>query len=243
MTTASETEDFEWSPEEVRAAERIGPTADHAMRWLIKFAQTDLTRLSEGQWSDLAAEVQVFTRRGPPVRIGRSTTRIRASFMWSIVVPKDQKAKEHKFTLVTQPSREQIGFLQKWASFSLDCIAKGGVVQVNAGIMLINIFTSPPPGQGHLSISTDSPKTAFGFHFAHLMAEYVKRLRHCAECRNLFLAERRNQRYCATRCLTRATQRRWRERHMKKKPHKTTKRSMHRADAKGGAQHGSKRRN
>lgn len=238
----SETLEFEWSPEEMKAAERIGPSSDQAMRWLIKFAQTDLANLSEGQWSDLIAEVQVFTKRGPPLKMGRSTTRISASFTWKIIPPADPHAKDQEITIVTQPSREQIAFLQKWAFVSLDCIAKGGIVQVAAGTLLIGILTNPPPGQGHLVISTDNPKAAFGFHFAHLLAEYVKRIRRCTECQLMFLSERRNQRFCTTRCLTRTTQRRWRERQLKKKSTKGRKRSHKQPSPKGEAHHGKKRR-
>ncbi len=231
-----------WSPEELKAAERIGPSADQAMRWLIKFAQTDLASLSEGQWSDLTAEIQVFTKRGPPVKIGTASTRIAALFAWKVVPPKDPQAKDQKITLVTQPSQEQIAFLQKWAFISLDTIAKGGIVQVTVGTLLFDIFSNPPPGQGHLAIESATPQAAFGFHFAHLLAEYVRRLRRCTECQTMFLSERRNQRFCTTRCLTRTTQRRWRERHINKKRPATTKRSKRHMQAKGGSRDGKKGR-
>src|SRR2546425_427590 len=50
--------------EELSALARLSGL-DRLARWLVEFAQTDLTGLTTGQWTDLSAELVVFSTYGP----------------------------------------------------------------------------------------------------------------------------------------------------------------------------------
>ena len=41
----------------------MGPS--RSLEWLLEFAQLDLNNLSPGQWTDLSAELAVFSKYGP----------------------------------------------------------------------------------------------------------------------------------------------------------------------------------
>jgi len=234
--------------EELKADARIGWTSDDATRWLIRFAQLDLNTLSEGQWSDLTAEIHAFTKRGPPLKAGRSVTHIGAVFQWRIprVEDADPKTQRSRITIDTiRPSREQTTHLQTWAHFILDGLVTGGSASVVIGALHLDILPHEPSFKtSPLRIRTHTAKDAFGFHFAHLLADHYERLRRCGECQTLFLADRRNQRFCTTRCLTRVTQRRWRERQVKatKKRGKGPKQRKQESATKEGGRHGKARR-
>lgn len=234
--------------EEAKAADRIGRTSDDATRWLIRFAQLDLNSLSEGQWSDLSAEIHAFTKRGPPLRVGRAVAHIGAVFQWRIPRAEEVDPKTHR-SLITidsiRPSREQTIFLQKWAHFILDGLVTGASGSIAIGALHLDILPQEPSFKtSPLRIRTHTAKDAFGFHFAHLLADHYERLRRCGECQTLFLADRRNQRFCTTRCLTRVTQRRWRERQVKatKKRGKGPKQRKQESATKEGGRHGKARR-
>ena len=223
-----------------KAAERLGRNPDECMRWVLKFAQADLPKYSEGQWADLATEVAIFIGRGPLVSVGRNITHLGAAFDWSGPPPKSARLKEEWVTYAPHPSRQQVLALQKHTKEALDIFAQRKELKFVLGPLHMTLEPWRV-SRGGLSLKSHTPVDAFKFHLALLFSHYYGRVRSCGECSTLFLADRRNQLYCATRCLTRVTQRRWRERHMKKKPSKTTKRSLRQAGAKG-ARHGTKRR-
>src|SRR5262245_48763242 len=54
-------------PEEIKNLwERIGDTSEKVLRWLLCFANTDLSKQSEGQWQDFQEELREFLDSGPP---------------------------------------------------------------------------------------------------------------------------------------------------------------------------------
>lgn len=96
-------EELEWLNEDFKAAERIGPTPDACLRWVLQFAQTDLQKCSKDQWRHLCTEVHVFTSRGPLLRIGRGLTHLGAAIDWG-GVSLEQVPKKKRLTLTFRPS-------------------------------------------------------------------------------------------------------------------------------------------
>lgn len=238
-----ENEEWAWLDEEVKAAGRLGKTPEQVMRWVLRFVQMDLSGLSEGQWSDLGAEAHVFTKKGPPLRIGRVTSYVAAVFDWGGGSPEKDLPKKGKTVLTIRPSREQITELQHLTRGIFESLAAKEPILFELGPL--SLYVNPVSysvKHGGLTIKVHGPFDAFGLHVAFLLAQHPGRLRRCAECQTLFLAERSNQQFCITRCLTRVTQRRWRERHRKKTAGKGTKPPKHKAVMKRGAHRGKKAR-
>jgi hypothetical protein len=224
-----------------KAAERLGKTPDDCMRWVLKFAQADLKQYSEGQWADLCTEIEIFGTRGPLLRIGKRYTHLGPAFDWGGAPPEESRPQKKWITLTFTPSCKQVTALQKETARILAAFSRGGDIKFELGPLHIYL-ESWRTHKGGFSFKTHTPVDAFCFHLALLFSHYYGRIRACGECATVFLSDRRNQHYCTTRCLSRVTQRRWRERHMKKKRGKTIKRSKRQARAKGGPRHGTKRR-
>jgi hypothetical protein len=236
-----EGDELQWLDEEVKAAQRIGNTPEQAMQWVIRFAQTELSTLSEGQWSDLMAEVDVFMLKGPPLKIGRTTSHVGAAFDWG-GAPSEEYAPRNKWIPVTiRPPRKAVEELHRCAQMSLEAVAKGNKMIFQLGPLHLTVEpVHPSIKHGGLTVKTHTPFDAFAYHVAHLLVHHNRRVRRCTECKSIFLAERKNQQYCTSRCLSRVTQRRWRERHKKKAHHKGVKQTKRTAATKGGSHHGKK---
>lgn len=234
-------EEREMLDELFKAAERLGKNPDECMRWVLKFAQADLANYSDGQWTDLCAEVDVFTSRGPLIRTGRGFVHLGAAFDWSGPPPEEALPKGKWVAFTFHPSRKQVTALQEHTKEILEAFAQNEEIKLVLGPLHIYLEPWRAFRSGGLSFKTHTPADAFGFHLTLLLSHYHGRVRSCKACSTMFLADRRNQQYCTTRCLSRVTQRRWRERHMKKKPSKAIKGKKQQPSAKGGG-HGTKGR-
>lgn len=220
-----------------KAAERLGGNSDECMKWVLRFAQTDLSKLSDGQWTDLCTEVDVFNSRGPLLKADPGFRHVGAAHGWGESLTKESPPQGKWVTFTFRPSREQVAVLQGGTKEILEAFAKGEEIKFELGPLHVYLEPQQPFCTGGLSFRTHTPVDVFGFHLARLFSHYHGRVRSCRECTIMFLADRRNQHYCTTRCLSRSTQRRFREKHMKKsalsRKHPGTK----------GGRHGKKRRN
>lgn len=238
-----EGEELEWFDEEIRAAQRIGTTPDQAMRWVLRFAQTDLASLSEGQWLDLRAEVHVFMRQGPALKFGGTVAHIGAAFDWGGAPPKEDRPPRKRITVTIRPSPEQVAALQTQTRETLKGALAGHTLIFELGPLRLYVAPSHRMAKrSFLSINTHTPVDAFGFHLAYLLTQHRLRLRECPECKTKFLADRRNQVFCSPRCQSRVRQRRWKRHHLTKKRAKSAKQQRHPQTTKGRKRDGTKRR-
>ena len=189
--------------EELRKAfQRIGHTPRDRMKWTLKFAQRDLTTLSDGDWLNLAFEVAAFTRfgmLGEPVftrgseLFGSLHDPIWANFLGPVAVP----------------TQEEITGLQASTKQKITHLAVAKATAVELGNTSLRVYPFGKFG-GIVHVVTELPSGRFNYVLAHLLADHLGRLRRCPECGLLFLADRRNQRYNSVRCQNRAASRRFR---------------------------------
>ena len=200
----------------LRAVARIGGPVE-GLRWLLRFAQADLPKLTSGQWVDLGAELIAFTLWGP---VGSASSQRRPQ----------QSAEKSLLSALNVHNAPRVA-TAFWGTHPLPqpLIAKAqGLLRSGIESVLQTGAATFPPVQlnfsihkGHKSplfvVSANALPRVFAYRAACLLGEYMEGIRRCAECQTLFLIDRRDQKYCSTRCLSRVSQRRFQARLRKKK--------------------------
>ena len=235
-----------------KAATRLGATPSSFMNWVLKFIQQDLLTFSIGDWLNLGYEVLLFTLLGKPVSDDPSKTIPRLG----ISIP-------------AMPTPETITDLQVATRKHIENIlSKGQTTFTEAGPVSEKIVILKKAGPigvrlasaaGRKPLSEDCayripigrlPRNAFERALAALLMVTGPNLRRCAECRMIFLTDRRNKQFCCLRCVSRATTRRYRSKLPEskrmagspQKPKKSQGLKSHHTPARGGTRHGAKRR-
>ena len=231
-----------------KAGERIGETSEKALQWLLGFSKADLVKLTEGQWLDLEKEMEFFVMKPPS---GLRTT-------WD-VGRKPRRGLQIKPSLHPTPGfrpkifwRRRVDrfqrLLRQWLH---DLMQEYGVRfepmefrlrLIHPKYLFPRFSEAELPENFGFSAFFANYEQALAYNFAHLVGAHSGRLRLCAECKGIFLADRRQQVFCSVRCLNRATQRRWREGQKEKKDIVRHKSKSRRKSSRGGATNGKKRR-
>jgi len=231
-----------------KAAERIGETTETALQWLLRFAKVDLAKLSEGQWLDLEKEVKFFVVEGPPGLRVRWNVGKKSRRSWRI----ETSASPSPAFRPTIFWRSYVAKLQKLLREWLDQLMQYHIIEFSRMPLTLR-FSHPKqflprlsdaelPENGGCYVYFDNYVDTFTYNVAHILGAHSGRLRLCAECKAIFLADRRQQVFCSSRCLNRVTQRRWREKQKKKQQTKKHKSKTRGKGLKGGSAHGTKKR-
>ena len=200
--------------ERQKAAERIGDTSDKVLRWLLRFNNTDLSKLTEGQWLDLERECYVFLTDGPPASHKRSTTWPDRG--WRLPISPHPRAKSRVPGMSRRTVQDFQESLRTWLerlmqTYRLDFPPMPITLLIfHPKRFLSGIADSQLPVNGFYFPYFEDYHQVFAYHVAHILGDHSGRLRRCTECETIFLMDRRQQVFCAPRCLNRVTQRRWR---------------------------------
>jgi len=221
-----------YKEEERKAVQRIGTGPHSAIEWLLRFIQTDLKSLSEGQWSDLAFEISAFSRGQVPFKTKRSFLKEEIGLshrMW----PTEKKVassgllgrkryKEDYF-----PPHKTVERLHSTIGEAIDSYRELSFAAIfpkielsfevpNPQMFEIGLNAEEKKKRSVLYLNADKLEDTFYFYAALLIAEYGPRIKTCAVCERLFPAVREDQFFCSSKCLNRATQQRFRERKKEK---------------------------
>ena len=227
----------EYVNEILKAMERIcgnpGNTPEHratlSMEWILRFAQTNLSTLSEAEWNILRYEVTYFAEHGPYLK-GTSETqgsRMSAKFNWiSLVSTSDIPEKvTHKeaFELECIASKSGTADIQKIAQRLLDNLIKYGKIEFQVPKIVISLTNLNRLGKAsvnekqidlgwHKWISADSFKLTFAYYLVELLSQHAHKILQCPalDCQKIFLSGRKDQKYCSIQCQGRTYLREYR---------------------------------
>lgn len=246
-----------------KAASRIGETTEHAGSWLARFAQVELTQLSEGQWTDLQYEIsclseyQYGTRESPFLwrhaltyadwhgKERLTEDQSRQFFLQMFESAAEGATPGHLATVPALPTpaalppRDHIKNLQGEVRQALDQLTEGHTLHVELPSVGLLIASLPETDETIPIGIAATPHHLFRYNLACILAAVAVRLRRCRECAQWFFAERKNRDYCSARCQSRHGTRLWRE--SLKTKSEQSKPTAAKAGRKKGGKHGTKR--
>ncbi len=194
-----------------KAFDRLGRTYADTMKWAVRFAQCDLSTISEGDWLNLAYEVTAFTRYG----VVRRPWSLHKVLKWAPGKPLPYLAKAESTpgwgdarSPVELPKKEVVIPLQAITLGALHSLVEQEVASFKLPAVWLEVIRLEPSSPGTVQ-PVSTAEGAFTYHLAHLLAENAGNLRRCPECQKFFVADRRNQRYCTVSCQTRVASRKY----------------------------------
>lgn len=221
--------DKEWAryrDEEQKAIQRIGAGPISSIEWLLRFVQTDLDTLSEGQWSDLLVEVSAFARGHVPFRStsGLAKEISSAYRRWDTSVSGDNRPPRGnvvKNALI--PLRKTVKELHSEVKAAMDhCFEVSHEVYLppielrltvsDARFCQNGLSQAEANKRGILIVQAAKLEHTFYYYASLLLTEYLPRIKPCTVCERLYVAIRPDRYFCSARCLNRATQQRFRNR-------------------------------
>lgn len=225
-----------------KARERLGDTSEKVLRWLLHFANTDLSKQSEGQWLDFEEEFHEFLRHVPPENRKKVTRWPRPPEITSFI---------SEWSMLRGLAEESQINLRAW----LERLMRTHEIEFDPMPLTLRlrrlryfvdsdvVKDSELPEQGGLESRFPTAHQVFAYLVAHILAAHCGRLRRCTECQTIFLVDRRQQVFCSSRCLNKVTQRWWRANQPKNTPKKKLKgKSRDVGLTKRGATHGKSKR-
>lgn len=210
-----------------KAAQRIGRTNSEAIDWLVQFAKTDLTALSQGELINLGYEMNCLSdflygsgtenfigNLGISKKDWEGHDRFQkkpGNFEFSEIITALMTEQRPVHPAMAHPSLDQIKNLQTLVSELVSEI----LVDKNFCMELPKIKLQAFPFQDEDSVLTiiiaDSPEDIFLHNIALLLVAGASRIRRCPECETIFFADRKNKFSCSTRCQNTAAVRRMRQ--------------------------------
>ena len=189
----------EWlGEEESLALDRLtGPS--RAVEWLLEFAQLDLNNLSPGQWTDLSAELAIFSKYGPVASRPPSI----AGWIGSRSMP--------------SPSRKDATAWQRLIRAALNSLLDDGFAKFPPVQVTGHIYYFKSKDIVDTWIRAKGREQSFIYHAFRSLEGEVRRITRCEQCQRIYLADRKTQKFCSIKCQGRATQRRFVARHRKTK--------------------------
>jgi len=181
--------------EYAKALGRIGPTPAHAVRWLLKFIQENIDELSSGDLTNRAFEIASFAYWGTGDK-GPSLASIK---QWKWAGSK----------YLTYPEGDEIKTLQRSLRNHIERLLRSGHTAFE--IQKLKLDIGADHDTPYFSLSTES---AFEYRIAVSLGEQAHRIRRCGSCQTIFLAVRRKQQWCSTRCQSRMGTKRFREKQL-----------------------------
>lgn len=229
-----------------RVQGRVGRTALARLQWAVKFAQTDLDSLTSGDWQNVRCELLAFSAVFIPYRAARSrptqeglrrlgTGRARGSL--GLPTLEETRKTRDEFRGILEPFMAH-GVTTVGPLTATYRLVRHDRVTREGGTETLREILFPVPFQ---ELVHQRKVSLFPFArdrnffplplglgvLLHLLAAHGELLETCPECRSWFVANRTNQAYCVTRCLSRKTTRASRE--------KARKRARPRRARQGGA--------
>lgn len=209
--------DGQTQAELVKARARIGDSAEKIIRWLLAFAQRDLSQLSFGDWRNLEYEMFEFVHHG--------VISPRADHGALVVTATSWRGSVANPTAPTRPTMDEItGFHQRVNGLLALILKKGAQSQSTAAhgriyAQLTDVYIElRPQAQGRswpleLQVSTEAIGSAWLFMAMQTVAPLAGLIRRCPlrECGVMFLADRSNQHYCSLQHQTTAATRKYRQ--------------------------------
>ena len=200
-----------------------------SMEWILRFAQTNLSTLSEAKWNILRYEVTFFAEHGPYLK-GTSETqgsRMSAKFNWiSLVSTSDiPEGVTHReaFELERIAPKSGTADIQKITQGLLDDLVKSGKIEFHIPKIVIGLTNLNRLGKAsvngkqidlgwHKWISAGSHKLTFAYYLVELLSQYAHKILRCPalDCHKIFLSSRKDQKYCSIKCQGRTYLREYR---------------------------------
>jgi hypothetical protein len=225
-----------------KAVQRVGVSAEDAMKWILKFidpqnAQYNLEQLTPSELENVKFEIVAFV--GQPHQIG--------SFSEDFIIDTESSVKNSPGTTLVEPNlptKNEVHQLQEDVRQSfdvrqpLDSFFKYGNPSISFILPQVQVIvarlSNPPRGQFFIS---GKCMEMFIFKYCQCLAHFLPRLRNCMapDCLRLFLAEHGRKQYCTKKCQNRIGVRNFR----KKAKLKKNKSSV---QPKKGISHGTKKR-
>jgi predicted RNA-binding Zn ribbon-like protein len=220
---------------------RVGFTPAARLQWALNFGQRDLNTLTEGDWTNLRRELVAFDVRSIPFDQARTRRFVQNMKSWA-------NPETFPLTPVELPSRDEVHKVQKEFLRIIDSLIKTGQAEVGPITSDLHVLRDTKRQRGWCVQvrRVDFGTSRQGFPMllnvterlgqsvlAHLLGAFALLVRECPEpkCHRWFVAGRRNQQYCSTRCQTRASTRAYRKALAQKKRRSTRRR---RKAGKGG---------
>lgn len=209
--------------EQEKARQRILSMPQGAIEWLLRFIRTDMGSLSQGQKSDLLAEVQAFAKG----LVNYESAGIKVFTVVNIGLWKseivDLVGNVRRVTDLT-PKASAIADLQSKLQKALEAHFSepfGMRFPLPEGLAFVSL--NPARFNDQLSdvtgvkaepmgIEAKSLNDAFYYHAAALLTAYSSRLKRCDACQKTFAVNRTDQVFCSSACMSRIKQQRYLER-------------------------------
>lgn len=193
----------------LKALERLGNHSVALMDWLLTFVRRNLDELSKGDWLNLTYEVALFVWLNGPAS------------------PNSDYCEGIEMKPETIPLPEAVVIKQCQAisrKHLNEFIAKGSTsFHVQSGIsMTVKKLAS---GGCYMTYSAREVTAGFEHAVARTLLTVGSDIGQCPECEQLFIRYRRNMRFCSTKCLSRVTTRRLREKDRVKSVHRVNKKA------------------
>jgi len=184
--------------EESLALDRLtGPS--RSLEWLLEFSQLDLNNISPGQWTDLSAELAVFSKYGPVATRPPSI----AGWLGSRSMP--------------SPSRKEASAWQRLIRVALNSLVDEGFAKFPQVQVTGHIYYFKSQDIVDTGIRAKGREQSFIYHAFRSLEDEVRRIKRCEQCQRIYLPDRRTQIFCSIKCQGRATQRRFVARRQKTK--------------------------
>ena len=208
--------------EDEKALQRILAHPAGAAGWLLNFVGNDLSDLSEGQWSDLLAEANVFAS-GNVVHEGASKQLAPDVNMGLWECPMIDLVGKARKERKLAPNRGAVSDLHNRLNGALrDFFSEKSHAEMTLPKITIRLLNparyvarksgSVESEAGFSEIRADSQNEAFYYHAVMLLASCAGRLRRGEACARPFVAIRSDQVFCSAPCLSRINQQRYPER-------------------------------
>lgn len=185
-------------PEFIKAADRIGHSSSEVMNWIVRFAQTPLADLSEGDFRNLAAELFVFTN-GPR---GASN---------AVVQHKGRPG----MRIGDWPNRAETKELQALTLARIEELLNDGASDFHFGGFRLFIHLNKTSTGTVMFPIIGTQVEGFAYYFAHILGKHAHQIGRCPECTGLYVGIRLHQKFCSPRCRSRAATREFRKRESK----------------------------
>lgn len=212
---------------------RLGITRADTMEWLLRFVQTDLSRLSKGDWENLAFEIACFMQYAGP---HAETDEAREFYCLKKWDGKPYSSKNLEGSPAIATLRHHVNILRDAFSLQPSLPNQKDLLALHSQVknMLFEImdrgvfvFQRPhttqylerwpgkygPPEKAIPSLIrsitlAETPPDLFIIHAYDYLEQFAEKLAKCPECSTVFLLERTNKKYCSLQCQTRVATRR-----------------------------------
>lgn len=199
---------------------KAGDSPRAAMRWILEFAKKELSSLSEGQWSDLRYEVESLARYGITVE-GLERSDLTGNEQWPLEPRNDYENRPgdipesvtgaDAWLLQHLPSQETITALQANVRDMIERILDSERISLPLPSNTeYHVLYVPQEDRGYRYLSVKERPAAFLCNLLPLLEQYIGRIRRCPGCQAVFLADRRDQAFCQTKCQSLVNMRRYR---------------------------------